>query len=189
MFIRLPISYSNKFKNFYLFNYVIKMVKKIQINLSNKTYYTLIVIGVIVLLGIIVYAVAPNPGHTWGEIECPGCITTADIGDGQVQTADIGDGQVQTADIGDGQVSNSKINSMEWNKLTSRPTGLDDGDDYTTCSWSGWAGATGCLPCSDSWEFCAESLILFELYCSGGKVTQARTKSCCIECGVNGGYG
>ncbi len=49
------------------------MVKKIQINMSNKSFYSLIVFGVLILAGIGVYAYGTsNPavfGHSAGEIE------------------------------------------------------------------------------------------------------------------------
>ena len=58
-------------------------MKKIVINLSNRWLYTFILIGIIILLGIIVYALAPgssgNPGHNIQDVGPP-----ATCADGQV---------------------------------------------------------------------------------------------------------
>ena len=44
-------------------------IGKIEVSFSDRWLYTFIVIGVIILLGIVVYAVAPNPGHSYADIE------------------------------------------------------------------------------------------------------------------------
>ncbi|MCK4649857.1 shufflon system plasmid conjugative transfer pilus tip adhesin PilV [Candidatus Pacearchaeota archaeon] len=59
------------------------MVKRVQVNLSNKLFYVFIVIGLVVLSTVAVYAltpgVAPNPGHLITQVAPPsGC------SDGQV---------------------------------------------------------------------------------------------------------
>jgi len=41
---------------------------KFQINLSNRAIYTMLAIIILVSAGVVVWAVAPNPGHTWSEI-------------------------------------------------------------------------------------------------------------------------
>jgi hypothetical protein len=49
-------------------------IKKLQINLTNRWLYTLIVFFSLVLVGVFVYAVVPNPGHSISAIEQPsGC--------------------------------------------------------------------------------------------------------------------
>jgi len=52
------------------------MVKKIQINISNKSFYTFVVAIVLIALGVVVYAQSlPNPGHTAAQIQPPsGCL-------------------------------------------------------------------------------------------------------------------
>jgi hypothetical protein len=40
----------------------------IKINFTNKWLYSLIAIFVFLIAGVVVYAVAPNPGHTWAEV-------------------------------------------------------------------------------------------------------------------------
>lgn len=63
-----------------------KMVKKIQINISNRTYYSLIAIGLLVLVaGIFVvnaYGTSNPPvfGHSWEEVACSNCIDAGNIG-------------------------------------------------------------------------------------------------------------
>jgi len=47
----------------------IKLGKRFKVNISNRTSYTLITLIVIILIGVIVYAVAPNPGHALEEID------------------------------------------------------------------------------------------------------------------------
>ena len=50
------------------------MVKKIQVNISNKTFYTFVVAIVLIALGVVVYAQTPNPGHDADQIAPPlGC--------------------------------------------------------------------------------------------------------------------
>jgi hypothetical protein len=49
-------------------------IKKLQINLTNRWLYTLIVFFSLVVIGVFVYAVAPNPGHDITQIAQPsGC--------------------------------------------------------------------------------------------------------------------
>ncbi len=50
-------------------------IKNLQINLSNKTFYTLVLISSLILFGVAVYALtpgtAPNPGHLISEVAPP----------------------------------------------------------------------------------------------------------------------
>lgn len=46
-----------------------KKKKVIKINFSNKLFYTLIVLGILGIVAVGVYAVAPNPGHSASEID------------------------------------------------------------------------------------------------------------------------
>jgi len=51
-------------------------IKKLQINLTNRWLYTLIVFFSLVVIGVFVYAVTPNPGHDITQIVQPsGCST------------------------------------------------------------------------------------------------------------------
>ena len=55
------------------------MTKKVklgrfQLNFSDRTSYTLIALVVIIFLGVGVYAIAPNPGHTTNQIDWSGLI-------------------------------------------------------------------------------------------------------------------
>lgn len=49
--------------------------KKIQINLSNKLFYTLVVVGILILSSVVVYAIVPNPGHAVSEVDWSGTIS------------------------------------------------------------------------------------------------------------------
>ncbi len=102
-------------------------------------------------------------GHTWGEVYCPECITSGNLADGAV--------------------TNSKISSVNWGKLNNVPAGLGDGDNDTlvSCTWTGWANArSSCLSCE--YVGCKTLISVIRLYCSNGRITQADTTSCCIEC-------
>ncbi len=138
----------------------------------NEKHLVLILasISVLACIGLVVAYGTSNPsvmGHTWGEIECSGCITSADIGDGQVASADLADNAVTTAKIADGQVTNAKIASMDWGKITTGvPSGLSDGDDdnYASCNWPGAytlstvVGATqSCSGCCTVGTYCAQA--------------------------------
>jgi hypothetical protein len=132
----------------------------------------------------ITLAAPPDPGHSWGDIECSGCITSADV-DFNYAGSDSKGGKATsaaTADTAATATSAGSAGTVPWDGITNRPSGLDDGDDYTTCSWSGWAGGGSCVTCSGTGCGCFASVVIFEFYCSGGKVTQARTTDCCIEC-------
>jgi len=51
-------------------------IKKLQINLTNRWLYTLIVFFSLIVIGVFVYAVTPNPGHDITQIVQPsGCST------------------------------------------------------------------------------------------------------------------
>jgi len=53
-------------------------IKKLQINFTNRWLYTLIVFFSLVVIGVFVYATAPNPGHDITQIAEP-----SDCGDGE----------------------------------------------------------------------------------------------------------
>jgi len=56
-------------------------MKKVVINFSNRVFYTMIVVGLIVLLGIGVYAVVPNPGHSIIDLDWSGTVPSLKVGE------------------------------------------------------------------------------------------------------------
>src|SRR3989344_8683766 len=54
-------------------------MKKVVINFSNRIFYTMVVVGLIVLLGIGVYAVAPNPGHSIIDLDWSGTVPSLKV--------------------------------------------------------------------------------------------------------------
>lgn len=92
---------------------------KIEINIDRRI--GLYIIFTMVTLFLVSYAVAyggSDPsfvGHTWGEMECSGCI--------------------DTSDIADGAVTNDKVSSIDWSKITTgMPPGFADGiDNVMSC--------------------------------------------------------
>ena len=100
---------------------------ELRISIDDRSVFLLLIgISIITSIGIVFAYGTNNPedfGHTWGEMTCSGCITSANIQNGQVMTADIGNGQVMTADIADKNVTNAKIKSVAWSKVSDRPRG------------------------------------------------------------------
>ena len=103
----------------------------IQINLSNRWLYTFIAIGILMIIGVGVYAWS-NPttgvGHSHDEIEpCP---------DGQIlQTSGGAWGCVNMSEGGGG---------VDWSEISGMPSGFADGVDDTGGSPSCSASLTSC---------------------------------------------
>lgn len=112
---------------------MVKRGKTIQINLSNRLLYTFIAIGILLIAGIGVYALtpgtAPNPGHLISELAPPNPCATNEF----LQF----DGTNWICAV-------ASAGSVDWSSITSRPAGLDDGDqigitsetDPTVKSWA-----------------------------------------------------
>jgi len=110
-------------------------MKKVIINLSNKTFYTLVVIGVLVLLGIGVYALSPgetpNPGHNIQDIGPPLDCESGEVlqYDGDTETwACTSAGGVDTRCDEEGNCDNVCIGQecqSSWPSAGGCPTGYD----------------------------------------------------------------
>ncbi len=165
---------------------------ELRISISEKHLaFILVSISVLACIGLVVAYGGSSPsvmGHTWGEMECPGCITSVDVNFNYAGSDSKGGKATSaaTADSATSAASAGSAGSVPWGGVTGMPAEIANDDDYTTCSWSGWTGATGCLPCSGWRETCETSIVIFELYCSGGKITQARTTNCCVHCMFTG---
>jgi len=108
-------------------------MRQITIKFSNRTLYTLIALGVIVILGVFVYAVA-GVSHDASEVtgvcktDGTGCLAESD--------------PTVTASVKDG---------VAWSEIQSIPAGFADGVDNVGrtvtggCTFgSGWGTATSC---------------------------------------------
>jgi hypothetical protein len=149
---------------------------------DRKIIASFLVIAFASIIGIALAQVS-NPGHPWSEIDCAGCIASANLGNNIVTSAKIFDGQVTAADLASNAVTDAKVHDVSWGKITGRPSGLDDGDQDTriTCDWTGWSAAP-CASCSGG-DVCTNSVTTHELNCQGGIVTAARKKTnCCAGC-------
>lgn len=92
------------------------MVKQIQINLSNKMFYTFILIGILIMLGWAVFAYGGNNppviGHSAGEIEEADPTVIASVKDG-----------------------------VDWGEVSGIPAGFADGVDDVGIGTPGtWCG-------------------------------------------------
>lgn len=48
---------------------------KFEVNVSNKVFYGVLIVVVVLLIGVGVYAVAPNPGHDGGQLDLTNVVT------------------------------------------------------------------------------------------------------------------
>jgi len=69
---------------------------KIQINIEKRHLLLLIAVIAITAIGVAIGmpTTAPNPGHTADQIQCSGCIETANLADNAVTAAKITDGSI-----------------------------------------------------------------------------------------------
>ena len=86
---------------------------KIEVNIKNR--HALIILLFIIAastIGLVVAYGGTTPsamGHSWGEMYCPGCIISANLGDNSVTGIKIQDGAVTGADIQDSSVTGADI--------------------------------------------------------------------------------
>jgi len=108
---------------------MIKMVKKNKIKrgISNRLLYTLITIGILAVLGIGVYAVAPNPGHSSSELDLSGGVNGNAIFNGNVGIKQTNP-SVALDVVGDGKFSGA-LNALGGLVWTSSNDGLGSGLD------------------------------------------------------------
>jgi hypothetical protein len=136
------------------------------------------IIAAVSAVGIGIAQTTPDPGHSWSEISCLSCITTSNLADNSVTAAKANFNYAGSSSEG------GPASSVAWASITGRPAGLDDGDQDTlpSCSWSGWGG-TSCI--SYCQYGCESSITMLEGYCSGNRITQLRSASCCVACATS----
>ena len=74
------------------------MVGKIQINFTNKWFYTFALIIGIFALAVGVWAVAPNPGHTTSEIDWSGGLVISNAGEDLYLNTDTNNPSIELRD-------------------------------------------------------------------------------------------
>ena len=111
-----------------------KLIKQKYFKLSNRLTYTLIVVGVFILIGFGVFAFnTSNPshfGHSSGEL----IVNWNDI-------------QGIPSGFRDNIDNDRYRYTIPWTSITSRPSGLDDGDDYCQTCGGGSGGIRAVVPC------------------------------------------
>ena len=140
---------------------------KIEVNIEKRYAYA--IFGILFLaLGILIVNAygTSNPavvGHSAGEIVEADPTVLASVKDG-IAWSEISS---RPAGLDDGdQVG---LTSVPWSIITSRPAGLDDGDQVgisQACNWGGWKQSsyvTDQAPCLGQ--------LAVRLYCSGGIIT------------------
>ncbi|MDP3992166.1 MAG: hypothetical protein Q8P79_01500 [Nanoarchaeota archaeon] len=79
--------------------------------ISNRLLYTLIAVGILAILGVAVYAVAPNPGHDASQLDLSGGVNGNAVFNGNVSAA----GSVSANSIGANFISGdgSGLNNLK----------------------------------------------------------------------------
>ncbi len=146
---------------------------KIEITIGNRQ--VLIILLFIIAASTVGLVVAyqsqyqPNVmGHSWSEMECNNCITGSNLADNSVTSAKIQDGSITNADIASTGLNADTLDGKHASEL----------QDNITCGWTGWSDTGGCTP----YGYCGGYVTVMQLYCSGGKVTQAQKTSVCASC-------
>lgn len=119
----------------------------------------LLFITAVSAIGLVVGFGGTSPGamgHTWGEMECVGCIITSNLGDSQVTTAKIADSSVTSAKIADGTITNADIVSTGLNADT-----LDGVHSTALATWGSVCNPTWSSSCS-----CCDYFGTTVIYCS-----------------------
>jgi hypothetical protein len=157
---------------------------EIRISIDERLAFVLLIALALVSVVGITMAAPPNPGHSWTDVECLGCIATGNIANNAVTASKVQFNYAGSSSEGGAATS---AQSVDWGNIDNLPSGFSDGVDNNypiSCSWSGWLSFNS-LTCSYG---CAASAPLVNLYCSAGRVTQARSESYCVECLDYGGY-
>lgn len=158
---------------------------ELRISINEKAVFALLIVVAMASAVGITLAAPPDPGHTWGEIECPGCITSADVNFNYAGSDSKG-GKATSAATADSATTATtaatagSAGSVPWDGIANRPSGLDDGDDYTACSWTDWRAAYPGVSCTGGYP--AGYITTLEFECIGGKITSSRTKSVPTYC-------
>jgi hypothetical protein len=145
-----------------------KIVKKIELNVSNKFLYFFTALIMILILAVGVYASGGT--HTMGEITapCTGILTWSGSSWSCISTPVTCSGTNQV---------------LHWSGSSWSCATVTVGFD---CNWNGWMPECACMTLEGPGEQCGYEVYPRETdqaYCSGGYVTQMRTVWCCNQVG------
>lgn len=158
------------------------MDKKIEVNIPNRVFYSILfLIGLVfVVSGVYAYttgtAVPSVMGHTFNEIATPtGCST----GQYLVKTSTTAGWACATPTSYSPTVTCSGTNKgLQWTG-SAWVCATYTSSTATTCTWSGWN-----YPCGEDLEYpfgttCTEGYTGIKAYCSGGYITESNKITCC----------
>jgi hypothetical protein len=146
---------------------------ELRITIGERSLMLLLAIITAVSVVGIVLAAVPNPGHSWAEVECSGCITSSNLAGSSVTGAKIQDGTITSDDIS--SIEGSKI-TMDCELVTCQ------GGDWVNCACpSGKIIQTGgCLASASPYYFQQSSpLDLSTWRCGGHGGAKTITMICC----------
>jgi hypothetical protein len=158
-----------------------KAVEKVELNFSNKTFYSILAVIVLIIAGVGVYAFGTtNPsvlGHTLGEIRppCSGILTST----GSDNTWNCINTPVTCT--GNGKYLQYSSTTKTWSCQTY--TAPADTTPYA-CYWSGWKDlSTGNCVYTTQIYSCQGTtyppITTTQDYCVDGQITQSRTVWIC----------
>jgi hypothetical protein len=178
---------------------------KIEINIKDShALLILLLITAASAMGLVVAYGGINPsamGHTWGEMECAGCIinsnladssvTTAKIADSSITGAKLTDNAVTSAKIADGSITTADVASIDGSKITGTVQSAVNADmvdglhasslGKPTCNWNGWR-----FNFYDGMDFCPCGCNtwgpMLDFYCSGNIITNINSFTICTMC-------
>jgi hypothetical protein len=166
-------------------------MKKVIINLSNRTFYTLVVIGLVVLFGVGVYATlspgsTPNPGHNIQDIGPPtGCANgqVLQFVNETIGWACTSAGGVDTRCDEEGNCQQVCIGNDCQSSWPSGGTGEVVGGWYGYCiEYSGYAGwTTACL--TNYLAPPGEVNVIAPTYCDFGQIANPNYGKCACPSG------
>lgn len=148
-------------------------MRQITFRLSNKMFYTLILIGILIVSSWIVFAYGGNNppvmGHSLGEID--------PCGDGQILKTSGGSWACVDESYSC-TASGSTISCPDGTSLTDTNTDTNTWRPAITCDWSGWKNAYPEKSCGT----CISFTSTIRIQCSGGVVVSTGAASVCSGC-------
>ena len=152
---------------------------EIRIAINEKAVFVMLVcLAVVSAIGITM-AAPPDPGHSWGEIECDGCITGSNIAAGAVDSSNVDFNYAGSSTKG------GAASSVAWSSITGKPSGFSDDTDNVgitvACTWTEWSPS--CTVCSTGY-YCynpSTTYSITQLRCQNGVITEVREQTGCCS--------
>jgi len=149
---------------------------RIEINIQTK--YVLVILlfmataSVIGLVAAYGGTVPATVGHTWGEMECTGCIINSNLADSSVTSAKIADGTITNADISaTAAIAGSKVTG-----IVPSATNADTVDGMHATGIATWGNV--CNPVWASTCSCCEYGTTIYCYYMGKELVAGGTPIC-----------